>query len=275
MRCWSRLRVGGSSTAVICARTEANPPRGDGSSTSRPQGNALILEGTRLSRPIEHNTTEKHVERQLLELCKATEGMVLVCYSGQNIDRLVSVYRAAKQAGRTLVLDLYGAAIAAATGNTRIPQASWDGVRVFVPHAQRRRIIEDERFDDINRIRRDRIFPEELADSGAGIVMTMRGSMTRDLDRARCLSGAAAVWSMWPGYLDESSGQRLCTWFADHDIPLTTIHASGHAAVSDLQALAAAINADRVVPIHTEAPERYDALFSNVETHEDGVWWKV
>jgi ribonuclease J len=144
-----------------------------------------------------------------------------------------------------------------------------------VPHAQRRRVIEDERFDEINAIRRERIFPDELAESGAGIVMTMRGSMTRDLDRARCLNGAAAVWSMWPGYLDGPSGQRLRTWFADHDIPLTTIHASGHAAVSDLQALASAVNADRVVPIHTEAPERYDALFSNVETHEDGVWWQV
>ncbi len=236
---------------------------------------ALVLEGTRLSRPGEQNTTEREVEHQLAKLCGETEGIVLVCYSGQNIDRLVSVYRASKRAGRMLVLDLYGAAVAAATRRKTIPQASWEDVRVFVPHAQRRRIIEEKRFDAIDAIRSHRIFPEQLASLGPRLVLTMRGSMTRELERARCLRGAAAVWSMWPGYLDAPSGRRLCEWLGDHEIPLATIHASGHAAAADLQALAAAIGAQRVVPIHTAAPERYADLFSNVEIHQDGVWWEV
>lgn len=236
---------------------------------------ALLLEGTRLSRPVEHNTTELEVEQQLAKLCVETAGIVLVCYSSQNIDRLVTVYRASKHAGRMLVTDLYGVAVAAATGRNTVPQASWDDVRVFVPHAQRRRIIEDQRFNEINAIRSRRIFPEQFATLGPRIVLTMRGSMTRELERAQCLQDAAAVWSMWPGYLDGPSGSRLRSWLADHEIPLTTIHASGHAAVSDLQALAAAIGAQRVVPIHTAAPERYAELFSNVEAHQDGVWWDV
>lgn len=53
------------------------------------------------------------------------------------------------------------------------------------------------------------------------------------------------------------------------------VHASGHASVADLQALALAINAERVVPIHTAAPERYAELFLNVAIHEDGAWWTV
>jgi ribonuclease J len=236
---------------------------------------ALLLEGTRIGRPAEHNTTEQEVERQLAKLCMETKGMVLACYSAQNIDRLVTVYRAAKSAGRILILDLYGAAVAAATRRDTIPQASWEGIRVFVPNTQRRRIIESERFDEINAIRAHRTFPEQLSEIGPKALFTMRGSMTRELERAQCLNGAAAVWSMWPGYLDGGSGRLLREWFADHEVPLTTIHASGHATISDLQALAAAVGAGQVVPIHTTEPDRYAELFANVAIHEDGVWWSV
>jgi hypothetical protein len=38
-------------------------------------------------------------------------------------------------------------------------------------------------------------------------------------------------------------------------IPLSTIHASGHATTQDLQRLASAIGADRIVSIHTAVPE--------------------
>ncbi|MGV7245199.1 hypothetical protein ACRXB1_26230, partial [Caballeronia sp. M23-90] len=41
---------------------------------------------------------------------------------------LVSIYRAAKRTGRTLVIDLYAAAVLEATGNTDLPQSHWDGV---------------------------------------------------------------------------------------------------------------------------------------------------
>jgi ribonuclease J len=235
----------------------------------------LLMEGTRLSRPEEHNTTEQEVEERLVDLCRQTPGLVLVFYSGQNIDRLVSVYRAAKRAGRTLVLDLYGAAVAAATGKATIPQADWDGVQVLVPHAQRRRVIERQAFEEIAAIRQSRIFHEELADRARSIVLTMRGSMTREVEQVECLDGAAAVWSMWPGYLEQPSGKPLQAWLADHDIPLTYMHSSGHASVADLKKLAAAIDPERLVPIHTATPERYTELFPRVEPHADGEWWAV
>ena len=74
-----------------------------------------------------------------------------------------------------------------------------------MPDAQRRRIIRVERFDEINVIRAHRIFPEQMAEVGQRAILTMRGTMTRELERARCLDGAAAVWSMWPGCLGEAT----------------------------------------------------------------------
>jgi ribonuclease J len=58
-------------------------------------------------------------------------------YSAQNVDRMVTLYRAAKRAGRIFVTDLYAPTVARATSRTGTPQADGDGVRVFVPSSQR------------------------------------------------------------------------------------------------------------------------------------------
>jgi ribonuclease J len=58
-------------------------------------------------------------------------------------------------------------------------------------------------------------------------------------------------------------------------VPLVLDHASGHASVTDLQLLATALRPGKVVPIHTEAGDRFDEYFADVETHRDGEWWEV
>jgi ribonuclease J len=103
--------------------------------------------------------------------------------------------------------------------------------------------------------------------------MTFRGSMAGELNRAGCLDGAHAVWSMWPGYLDEPSGARLRAWLEGRGIGLSVLHSSGHASTADLQLFASAINAKEVVPVHTRRPARYAELFSNVRERADGTWW--
>ena len=37
----------------------------------------------------------------------------------------------------------------------------------------------------------------------------------------------------------------------------------------------AALNPGQVVPIHTEAPERFAELFPRVAMKRDGQWWRV
>lgn len=239
---------------------------------------ALLLEGTQIGRDTRNadaHLSEREVEDRCRELFVATDGIVLVAFSGQNIDRLVTLFRAAKRAGRDFVIDLYTAAVAAATERPTIPQADWDGIRVYVPQSQRIRVKRSEEFGRVEAIRNHRIYPEELAARASELVLTFRGSMTRELEQADCLRGAHAVWSLWAGYLGRPSGQALQRWFDREGIRLTTLHASGHAPVADLQRLARAINPARVVPIHTAVPQRFPEFFEHVEPHADGEWWKV
>jgi ribonuclease J len=246
--------------------------------TPPPDIHVLLMEGTHVRADAdgtERGPSERDVEAACLETCRKTRGLVLAMFSPQNIDRLVTIYRAARRAGRDLVIDLYTAAIAAATGRDTIPQADWDAVRVYLPQAQRRRVIAAKAFDRTEVVRSRRIYPEELRARRGDLVMLFRASMGRELEGADCLDEAGAIWSMWPGYLQEPSGTRLCAWLDRHGIPLVIHHTSGHAFIPDLQRLVAALAPARVVPIHSYAGDRFAEFFPRVERWRDGEWWDV
>lgn len=236
----------------------------------------LLLEGTNIRDvPSAGGASERDVEDRCVELFERTNGMVLACYSAQNIDRLVTLFRAARRSGRTLVLDLYAATIARATGRETIPQADWKGVRVFIPLTQRIKVKQAGEFDRVAWLRERRLFSEDLAGHAGELVVAFRGSMTDELANAACLDGAHAVWSMWSGYLDEPSGTKLRAWLETRGIGLTVLHSSGHASTADLQRFATAVNAKEVVPMHTRHSDRYAEFFSNVRERADGEWWTV
>ena len=243
-----------------------------------PNVDVLLMEGTHIGPDVdgsERGWSEADVEDACVETFSAAEGMVLALYSPQNIDRLVTIYKAAIRSDRMLVMDLYTATIAAATGRSTIPQASWDQIRVYLPRSQRVKVIKEHAFSRTEAIRAARIYPEELSPRRAELVMTFRLSMARELESAACLAGASAVWSMWPGYLREPSGKALSAFLHRHGIPLKIYHASGHAFIPDLQRLVEALAPQRLVPIHTFAGDRFAEFFPRVQREPDGVWWDV
>jgi ribonuclease J len=243
-----------------------------------PGVDVLLMEGTNIREgadPDARGPSETDVEESVADLASGTRGLVLAAFSAQNIDRLVTMFRAAKRSGRELVLDLYGATMAAATGLATIPHASWNGVRVFLPRGQKARVIKAEAFERTNAVRASRIYAEELRARASKLLMLFRGSMTADLDAAACLDGAALAWSMWPGYLRDESGIALQSWANDRSIPLSHHHASGHAFVPDLRRLVGALAPERLVPIHSFAGDRYTELFSRVDRRRDGETWTV
>jgi ribonuclease J len=62
---------------------------------------------------------------------------------------------------------------------------------------------------------------------------------------------------------------------AGHQISLTSVHTSGHASVFDLRRLVEALGPKRVVPVHSDAGDRFCELFPRVERHADGDRWQV
>lgn len=239
---------------------------------------ALLMEGTNIRdgvRGDETGPTERDVENACAATFKSAPGIVFSVFSPQNIDRLVTMFRACRRSGRELVIDLYAASMAQATELDTIPQAEWNGVRVYLPRSQRSKVIQEAAFERTERVKAHRIYPEELVARQDRLVMLFRESMARELDKPELLRHATVVWSTWPGYLENVSGQRFDAWRTKHNIPLVVHHSSGHAHVPDLRRLVKAISPRCVVPVHSFAGDRFEAFFPRVTRRRDGEWWDV
>ena len=221
--------------------------------------------------------TEQVLERTFIERFKTTPGMVLVACSAQNIDRVVTIYRAAKQTGRTLIVDAYAAEVLKATGYDSIPKPvrGWPNIAVFIPQTQRVHLKRKNIAPLVDSYRSFRLWPEQLAEHAPRSVMLFRSWMFSDLDRAKALTGARVIWSQWEGYLQEGSGAQLKIDCDARDIPFEILHTSGHASIADLKRLAAAVNPKALVPIHTFEAERFPELFESVILRQDGEWWET
>lgn len=241
----------------------------------------MLMEGSSLGRlaPDQRFPTEAEIEAKFVERMRVP-GLVMVCASAQNIDRVVSLYRACKRTGRTLVLDLYALEVLRATENPSIPAAGWTNLAVYVPQYQRRHIARTKRFDLLAPYKPHRIYPEGLAALAPRAVMLFRPAMLPDLDAlgAEVWPDAQAIWSQWDGYLkDESgSGAKLRAALAERGVTLEVIHTSGHASIADLRRLVEAVRPRALVPVHTFAGDRFGEHFGpSVVRRGDGEWWEV
>lgn len=245
----------------------------------RPPSNVdvLLMEGTTIGRSATEAKfkTEQELEQCFLEHIDDSKGMVLVWTSGQNIDRLVTVFKACKKSSRTLILDMYTAEILRATENPKLPQATWEGIKVFLPESQKQQIKRKQLFNITRRHARSRIYPEELSEAASKAVMLFRPSMSRDLEKAGSLIDARLIYSLWHGYLERDEHDSFHDWLDKHNIPLVHCHTSGHASTQDLQRFAKAIAPKMLVPIHSFETKRFKEYFENVVMKKDGQWWEV
>src|SRR5579863_4415373 len=134
---------------------------------SKPPGrvDVLLMEGTVLGRddpPAPE--TEAQLETAIAESVAETNGLVLACFSAQNIDRFVTFYKATLRSGRQFVADVYTASIIDAVALPSLPHPSSPSskVRVYLPKRQKMRIVREKRFDLVEPYRRSRVYTSEI-----------------------------------------------------------------------------------------------------------------
>jgi len=218
----------------------------------------LLVEGTTLGSSGDTHglASEADVEEKLVELARgARDKLVAVVASGQNLDRLVSCFRAAKRSGRLLVIDPYQAYVLMklAPLSKNIPQFSWEGVRVsFSPYQVGR--LKAAGLMDLAREMADegRVSSDELAAQPGRYLMCARGSygVTKLFDKVGP-EKVGLVWSMWRGYW-ERDGCAMREWAERKGVRPHFIHSGGHAWPEDLRKLTSAIAAKQIVWVHTD-----------------------
>lgn len=253
-------------------RFVANPPKGV---------TALLLEGTMMERGGGKYATEEDVRARMVALINESENKVIfACCSGQNIDRIVTFYKAALKTQSLLVLDPYTACVLKSieTSHNRIPQMDWDSVRVFIANYRGKGDIYVAKIMDSDfrwlrqGLGRAKLKPCHFSDLKQKAIVLMRTTMIPAVSQIAGIKGSKLVYSLWDGYLKKTTpdAKKFKAFVSKYDLDLEHVHTSGHATVDKLQQYAAAIAPQRVVPIHTNAPKEYKAAFPNVLELEDG-----
>lgn len=240
----------------------------------------LFLEGTMLHRSNDLFPDEDSVEKAIFQTIEKQKNISFLLSSSQNIDRIVSAYRACKRARKLLVIDIYTAwvleQLRQITEST--PAMDWPEIRVFATHSQDERLkANPDYFGDFRkRLYRHRVKREQLHAAPESFLYSGKMSSFRLIDEFKNATAPVnVIYSQWLGYLDgdhtgyfgseETSGFR-----SDPAVNFVYAHTSGHAPVADLQRLAAALNPRKLVPIHTENGENFSLKFANVVALNDG-----
>jgi len=127
----------------------SNPPRID----------VLIMEGTLVGpRSDEAFVSEPELEEKFIGVMKKCKGVVFVTAASQNIDRLVTLFRAAKRVHRKFIIDLYTAEVLDnLTDYPCLPKTNWPDIRVAFSRAIARCLEENGKVDILEKHRKNGI----------------------------------------------------------------------------------------------------------------------
>ena len=212
--------------------------------------------------------SEEDLEKKFQKEFEQAKGIAAVWSSCQNIDRLVTIFKAAKAAKRKLVLPWQIGYIVKKIGNGKLPGFN------YYPDVYKYKTNPEKRHE---------INTEQLAKNPEKYVVFLTSRITGDLLNAGLFnSDAVFIWSLWNGYKrQEHTAQTLNAIAATGAKIADDLHVSGHASLTTLVEFVDKLNPSRLVPVHTEHPQSFKTLEWNsgftgkVETHADGEWFEV
>ena len=229
----------------------------------------LLMEGSMLGRGKQLYNDENAVEERIEKILKNSSNITFLFVSSQNIDRIVSAYRACLKTGHILVVDIYTAYILdkLRTVSKNIPQFNWRNVRVKFIKSHADTLAEKVSDKLLYFYNTKKIDMFEINRNKDKILMLARDNSVFPLfvKSIKNIKGSKIIYSMWKGYLND----RFKQYCADKEIEIEQIHTSGHATVEDLKAFAKALNPKVLIPIHTFEASKYPDLFNNVKILKD------
>lgn len=240
----------------------------------------LFMEGTMMQRSNDEFTTETDVERKIFEIVKNQQNISFLISSSQNIDRIVSAYRACKRARKIFVIDIYTAWVLEQLKqvSANIPAMEWDSIRVYASYSQDKALSENVGFfgDFRKRVYRQRIRKEEVQANPAEYLFFGKMSYFNIIHSYKKEKVVSVIYSQWLGYLSCSNvgyygAEAMAAFRNDPQMNFVYAHTSGHATVEDLQRFTDALKPKMLVPVHTEHGLFFNSQFDNVAVLQDSI----
>ena len=225
----------------------------------------LILEGSMIGRDKGKYDSESDIEMEMINFFRDNEKLFFVACSTQNIDRLVSVYRACIKTDRTFVIDPYTAFVLDKLKiiSSKIPQYDWNNMKIFfVPNTYTKMMAKEK---SLFKFKSAKISYQEIQDMRNKVVVKDSYMVRNIFANKKALSDTELIYSMWDGYLPE-----VRPFWEKHDVLILKVHSSGHAYIEELKSFVRSLKPEYIIPNHTFFPERYrDILEGNILTVKD------
>lgn len=225
----------------------------------------LLLEGTTIGRNSKPFKTEQEIENEFVETFKQKGKINLIYASGQNIDRLTSIYKACKRTGKILVVDVYVAKILTELSKFAgipYPSEEFPNIRVMFPFYTSRRLKNEGNEKILYQFKGFKITKDEISDQADKIAMIIRPSMKKDLEKIKNIDGGNLIYSMWDGYLKKNYTKDFIDDLLKRQFSVYNIHTSGHADIKTLKKMVDALDPKYVIPIHTFEKDKYKTIFN-------------
>lgn len=223
----------------------------------------LIMEGTTIGRNTIKSKTEEEIENEFYECFKNSTSINYVFTSTQNIDRLVSVYKACLKAGKTFVVDVYGAYILEKLSEfAKLPSLlkGYSNMGVYFYNSTKTKLMNVGNEKLVYKYTSKKIEKNAIINNPSNYVLLVRSSMIRDLKSMNCKDGNL-IYSIWSGYKDQLNTRKFIDSFESNNFKIIDIHTSGHADVETLKEYTNAINPKMIIPIHTYKKKDYKNIF--------------
>ena len=235
----------------------------------------LLLEGSTIDRDKKPFQTERELEEDFVKVFKETKGINLIYVSGQNIDRLETIYNACRRTKKIFLIDFYVAnvlkTLSKKVRNNYLPFPSiqtYPEIKVYYPtYLTNRMEKQGKKAETVYPFTPHKISKNDFDRLANNLVMLVRPSVQNDLERyLNKYSDGCFIYSMYEGYKEQPGTTKdFISFITGKGMPIENIHTSGHADISGLKRMVKAVKPKHIVPIHTFEREKYIELYKETD----------
>ncbi len=246
----------------------------------------LLMEGTMLQRNNDEFPTEQSVEDKIYETINENNHITFMIGSSQNIDSIVSAYKASKKARKIFVVDMYTAWILEKVKivSSSVPNIFWNDVKVIRNFGGNyyKKIKENaEYFKDFKYelFKKDNVIDiDTIKENPSNYLLKVSPWHITKVLKALEKENANIIYSQWLGYLEEEySNIKSVQMFKklQEDYNWVYAHTSGHADLDALKLFSSSLSPKKLIPIHTEYKEEFSEHFENVAIMMDNESYDI
>jgi ribonuclease J len=234
---------------------------------------ALIIEGTRAGPDPRRNFTEEAVRRGVDKVLGTTDDLALVTCYPRDVDRLTTLYQAAAESGRDLVVPFKTAHLLATLASEEGPKIPVPGRD---PHLRVYRRPKKSYYKFERPFLDDAVDADWVRRHGREVLMLLDMHQFTELIDLRPPAGTPFIRSMSEPFSEEDVKEAvLKNWMEHFRLGFHQFHASGHCSGPELLSIIGEIAPRSLYPIHTEHPEAFERSARQVVLPERGVPYRV